>query len=284
MALPGFNAFLVFNRPQIDFVCFTEYDKTFPLAVAFPPERPRNILAEIFGRHGLHNFCLAETEKYAHVTYFFNGGTEKEFPYESRLLIPSPKVATGLLPDLMSAHRPFALIIGFSLGVSLMLGIKSFTERTGLKGVSTTDQPTSLVITAGVDYLVDGFLISIGFVLGAKAGQLLTFALAVEGFFLSLAVSAALSQATVQSTKLVLTASVFAVLLALGAVMRATLFGVLSGPILTVVPAFGAAALIYLVTEELLVEAHEHDAPENPLTTALFFVGFLLLLVVETRV
>jgi len=132
--------------------------------------------------------------------------------------------------------------------------------------------------------LVDGLLIGIGFVLGAKTGQLLTLALAVGGFFLSLAVSAALSHAAVQAVKLVLTAAAFAVLLALGAVAGATLVGALSGPVLTVVPAFGAAALTYLVTEELLVEAHEHQTPENPLTTALFFVGFLLRLIVETGV
>ena len=63
------------------------------------------MLAELFGRVGVRNFRLAETEKYAHVTYFFNGGVEKEYPCERRLLVPSPKVATYDLEPAMSAFK-----------------------------------------------------------------------------------------------------------------------------------------------------------------------------------
>ena len=105
LAVEGFDGFAVTARPQLDFVCFTVYDKTFPLAVAFPQLQHRNILADVFASVGIRNYRLAETEKYAHVTYFFNGGTEQEFPHERRLLIPSPKVATyDLLPE-MSAFK-----------------------------------------------------------------------------------------------------------------------------------------------------------------------------------
>jgi 2,3-bisphosphoglycerate-independent phosphoglycerate mutase len=105
LAVPGFEEFPVADRPKIDFVCFTLYDKTFPLPVAFPQLHHKNILAEVFGALGVRNYRLAETEKYAHVTYFFNGGTEKEFPHERRLLVPSPKVATyDLMPE-MSAFK-----------------------------------------------------------------------------------------------------------------------------------------------------------------------------------
>ncbi|HYE66133.1 MAG TPA: 2,3-bisphosphoglycerate-independent phosphoglycerate mutase [Pyrinomonadaceae bacterium] len=105
LAVPGFDAFPTPHRPKVDSVCFTTYDKTYPLAVAFPPQEHHNILAEVWAHLGVRNFRLAETEKYAHVTYFFNGGTEKEFPCERRLLVPSPKIATYDLQPEMSAFK-----------------------------------------------------------------------------------------------------------------------------------------------------------------------------------
>jgi 2,3-bisphosphoglycerate-independent phosphoglycerate mutase len=105
LAVPGFAEFPVPNRPRVDFVCFSVYDVTFPLAVAFPPRHHRNILADVFAAGEVRNFRLSETEKYAHVTYFFNGGTEKEFPCERRLLVPSPKIATYDLQPEMSAFK-----------------------------------------------------------------------------------------------------------------------------------------------------------------------------------
>ena len=105
LAVPGFDDFPTPQRPHTHFVCFAVYDKKYPLPVAFPPELPRNILADVFAVNDIENFRLAETEKYAHVTYFFNGGTEREFPREKRLLVPSPKVATYDLVPEMSAFK-----------------------------------------------------------------------------------------------------------------------------------------------------------------------------------
>jgi len=105
LAVPGFSDFAVPNRPHAHFVCFAVYDKNYPLPVAFPPELPRNILAEVFAALNVRNYRMAETEKYAHVTYFFNGGTEREFPHEKRLLVPSPRVATYDLVPEMSAFK-----------------------------------------------------------------------------------------------------------------------------------------------------------------------------------
>jgi len=105
LAVPGFNDFAIPNRPHVHFVCFAVYDKNYPLPVAFPPELPRNILAEVFAALNVRNYRMAETEKYAHVTYFFNGGTEREFPHEKRLLVPSPRVATYDLVPEMSAFK-----------------------------------------------------------------------------------------------------------------------------------------------------------------------------------
>jgi 2,3-bisphosphoglycerate-independent phosphoglycerate mutase len=102
---PGFGGFPTPHRPAVDFVCFTQYDKTFELPVAFGPTARSNVLAEVFGKTGVRNYRLAETEKYAHVTYFFNGGVEKEYPCERRLLVPSPKIATYDLAPEMSAFK-----------------------------------------------------------------------------------------------------------------------------------------------------------------------------------
>jgi 2,3-bisphosphoglycerate-independent phosphoglycerate mutase len=73
------------------FVCFAEYDAEFGLPVAFPSERPRRILAELLAERGLSQLRVAETEKYAHVTFFFNCGIEQPFPGEERVLVPSPR-------------------------------------------------------------------------------------------------------------------------------------------------------------------------------------------------
>jgi 2,3-bisphosphoglycerate-independent phosphoglycerate mutase len=105
LAVPGFDGFPAPQRPHVYFVCFAVYDKHYPLPVAFPPAHPRNVLAEVFAGLGVRNYRLAETEKYAHVTYFFNGGVEQEFPFEKRLLVPSPRIATyDLMPE-MSAFK-----------------------------------------------------------------------------------------------------------------------------------------------------------------------------------
>jgi 2,3-bisphosphoglycerate-independent phosphoglycerate mutase len=101
----GFGGFPTPHRPTVRFACFTRYDATFGLPIAFPSPEHNNVLAEVFGRAGVRNYRLAETEKYAHVTYFFNGGVEKEYPCERRLLVPSPKIATYDLEPEMSAFK-----------------------------------------------------------------------------------------------------------------------------------------------------------------------------------
>jgi 2,3-bisphosphoglycerate-independent phosphoglycerate mutase len=105
LALPDFNDFPVPDQPQVHFVCFTMYDNTFNLPVAFPPRHHQNVLAEVWAKFRIPNYRLSETEKYAHVTYFFNGGVEKEYPCEQRLLVPSPKIATYDLEPEMSAFK-----------------------------------------------------------------------------------------------------------------------------------------------------------------------------------
>ncbi len=88
---------------NLNYVCMTQYDKNFSLPIVILPESMTNILANVMAGLNMRNLRVAETEKYAHVTYFFNGGVEQPFPGEERVLVPSPKVATYDLKPEMSA-------------------------------------------------------------------------------------------------------------------------------------------------------------------------------------
>jgi 2,3-bisphosphoglycerate-independent phosphoglycerate mutase len=98
---PDFDGFDVGKRPQITLVTMTNYDRRVPLAVAFPPQSMANIVGDVVSKADMCMLRTAETEKYAHVTYFFNGGIETPFPCEDRRLVPSQKVATyDLMPEM----------------------------------------------------------------------------------------------------------------------------------------------------------------------------------------
>jgi 2,3-bisphosphoglycerate-independent phosphoglycerate mutase len=98
---PDFDGFDVSSRPRLHVVTMTSYDRTFSVPVAFPPQSMANIVAEVVSGAGMAMLRTAETEKYAHVTYFFNGGVEVPFPREERILVPSQKVATyDLMPEM----------------------------------------------------------------------------------------------------------------------------------------------------------------------------------------
>jgi 2,3-bisphosphoglycerate-independent phosphoglycerate mutase len=102
---------LEIDPEKLHYTCMTEYDEKFGLPVVFPPQTLPNILAEVASEAGKTSLRIAETEKYAHVTYFFNGGVEKEYPGENRVLIPSPKVATYDLKPEMSASEVCSKLI-----------------------------------------------------------------------------------------------------------------------------------------------------------------------------
>ncbi len=106
LAEPGFDKFTDPSRPKnLLYVAMTQYEKTWPwLRYVLGPEKVDHILAQVFAEMNLRNLRCAETEKYAHVTYFFNGGIEKPFGGEERILVPSPKVATYDLKPEMSAE------------------------------------------------------------------------------------------------------------------------------------------------------------------------------------
>ncbi len=101
----GDSAFSGFDREFVPthLATMTQYDKNFPFPVLFPKETPANTLSEVISRAGLRQLHTAETEKYAHVTFFFNGGVEEPYENETRVLIPSPQVKTYDMQPQMSA-------------------------------------------------------------------------------------------------------------------------------------------------------------------------------------
>lgn len=114
---PGFDGFQA-RRPKLsDYVCLTQYDARLPAAVAFAPDDLRDTLGELVANHGLAQLRIAETEKYAHVTFFFNGGREDAFEGEQRIVVPSPKVATyDLQPEMSCPELTAKLVAAIASG------------------------------------------------------------------------------------------------------------------------------------------------------------------------
>ena len=103
---PDFNEFSTKKDLDLCFICMTPYDETLPnVEIAFKKQRLDNTFGEFVSKHGLTQLRIAETEKYAHVTFFFNGGEEKQYPGEDRILVPSPKVETYDMQPEMSAEE-----------------------------------------------------------------------------------------------------------------------------------------------------------------------------------
>lgn len=104
IAIDGFTGFDTGTRPRLHVATMTQYDQTFGLPTAFEPFSMARIVAEVLDEHGLTTLRTAETEKYPHVTYFFNGGNETPYAGEERILVPSQKVATyDLMPEMSAA-------------------------------------------------------------------------------------------------------------------------------------------------------------------------------------
>jgi len=191
-------------------------------------------------------------------------------------------VAVEILPGMIHERKPVAVFIGFAIGVVLMLLVKQLTERMEkepAEGEPKIESRSSLMLALEIDVLIDGLLIGVSFAAGAKAGLILTVALAIEVMFLGLAAAVALSESNASRTKILSTCAALSLFLLTGAALGATFLSHLSGWALEALLSFGCAALLYLVTEELLVEAHEEI--ETPVQTAMFFLGFIALLVTE---
>ncbi|MGI4759833.1 MAG: ZIP family metal transporter [Janthinobacterium lividum] len=192
-------------------------------------------------------------------------------------------VAVELLPDIVQHHAPYEVALGFGLGVAAMLGLRTFTQRLEKQEAATSATtsgaaalPWGLLVAIGIDIFIDGLLLGIGFAAGAKEGTLLAIALTLELLSLGLATAVELRQGGHGKGRAVAIVAGTSLMLLLGAGIGTTVLRGASGNLLEIVLSFGLAALLFLVTEELLTEAHEET--ETPLLTLAFFVGFLLFL------
>jgi len=162
LALAEFSGFARPRVPKFSpitgYVCMTEYDRSFGLPLAFGPEDVRNTLAEVLSAAKIPNLRVAETEKYAHVTYFLNGGVEKPFAGEERVMIPSAKVATYDLEPAMRAHEIAARAADEIAGGKFAVVVMNFANpdmvgHTGnleatITAVEATDAALGIVLEA----------------------------------------------------------------------------------------------------------------------------------------
>ncbi|HEX7819892.1 MULTISPECIES: ZIP family metal transporter [Sphingomonadaceae] len=178
--------------------------------------------------------------------------------------------ASEVLPQIKHGASPVATLIGGLVGLGVMLLLKVVEGRA--KG------PVAMLGAVGIDILVDGLVLGLAFLAGEKAGLLLTVALTLEVLFLGLTVTAELGETIVSRWRIVGITSALGLLLPFGAWIAAPV-ALFPPTIIVGFLSFGMVALLYLVTEELLVEAHER--PDSPLVSAMFFVGYLGLLLLE---
>ena len=189
-------------------------------------------------------------------------------------------LAIEFLPDLIHEHSALVTGIGFALGAAAMLGIRAWNEYGIEKNLESGKRISKgLIVASAVDIVIDGLMLGIGFAAGAKQGTLLTIALAFELISLGLAIALELRQGSLSRTRIIRTVVTLSILFILSAGIGSIALSFIRGSLLIGVIAFGAAALLFLVTEELLTEAHE--VTESPWLTASFFVGFLLILLME---
>ncbi|RXJ87811.1 2,3-bisphosphoglycerate-independent phosphoglycerate mutase [Arcobacter sp. CECT 8985] len=158
----AYKAFNEFETKDIDvnIATMTEYDKNLPLPILFPKDAPKNTLAEVIAKNELSQLHTAETEKYAHVTFFFNGGVEEPVENETRVLIPSPSVATyDLKPEMSAAEVGFVvrkameeeedfIVVNFANGD--MVGHTGVFDA-AIKAVEAVDKELGLIIEKAKD-------------------------------------------------------------------------------------------------------------------------------------
>ncbi|NGX38627.1 MAG: hypothetical protein K1000chlam2_01802 [Chlamydiae bacterium] len=181
-------------------------------------------------------------------------------------------VSRELLPKVMQFHQPIDLSIGFAFGVIVMLLVGLMAKRLE-KGSSM-----GMLTAVGVDLWIDGILIGVAFLAGRQSGILVAISLAFCALFLGLSVSASLKSKKASRSTRIGAPLILALLLPFGVFCGTSILSILPEKFFIGTLAFGIAALLYLVTEELLAEAHQ--VPETPRITVMFFAGFLLVLLI----
>lgn len=187
-------------------------------------------------------------------------------------------IAGEVVPDVLHAGSPRAAIGGFLVGVALMFSLRLLAEK--LEGGETgRAYPLGLLAAVGIDCIVDGVVVGAGFASGARQGLLISGSLALEMLFLGLATAATIKGGGGSRAGVLAVCAGLGLLLAAAAWVGLSVLAGQPAAVLTGFLAFGSAALLYLVTEELLVRAH--DLGETNTVTALFFLGFVLVFAFE---
>ena len=180
-------------------------------------------------------------------------------------------VAVDLVPEMIGVDRMPAVLVGFTLGTALVLTLKALGSDASESNGDRPRRITSIVGAVGLDLIVDGLLVGIAIAVSGS-GAMLGIAIAIETLALGLAVGGTLSRSSLATVRILLLMLGLGLLLLVSGLLGLAGAGVLTGSVQTGVVAFGAAALLYLVVEELLVEAHERG--DTTLGSLLFFVGF----------
>jgi len=161
LVVPDFDKFEREYIPDLAMTTMTEYEKDLPVEVAFPPEAVETCLGRVISDAGLKQLHIAETEKYAHVTFFLNGTREEPFPGEDRMIVPSPRVASYDLQPEMSANELTAKVlkavsadeydfIVMNFANADMVGHTGNIEAT-IKGIETVDKDIGKIVTVALD-------------------------------------------------------------------------------------------------------------------------------------
>jgi ZIP family zinc transporter len=188
-------------------------------------------------------------------------------------------VAANVIPEVARLGNRLGVLAGFTLGGLAMIGLKWWVVKVERKQKQSGQIPAGLIAAAAVDTFLDGIIISAGFSSSQGLGTLLAIALALELFFLTLSVGAELRKGKLKLWQGLGITSGIAVLMLVGALVAGFFLPGVPGSTLAIVLAFGAAALIYLIAEELLVESIQ--AEESLFSTAMLFSGFLVLLALK---
>jgi zinc transporter, ZIP family len=188
-------------------------------------------------------------------------------------------VATNVIPEVERMGTLPGTVSGFVIGGLLMIALKWLVLRFERQSRQTKKLPAGIAAAAAVDTLIDGTLISAGFSANDQLGSLLAIALGLELFFLTLSVGVEFRESDFPRGQSLAATSGIAILLAVGAFGAGLFLADASGAVLAVVLSFGAAALIYLIAEELLVE--NVQAEESIYSTITLFMGFLALLILK---
>lgn len=186
-------------------------------------------------------------------------------------------VAGEVLPQLRERGPLWLIVVGFAAGVAVLVGMRHLEGAESAQVAGTL--PVVFLIVVGVDLFIDGLLVGTGAAVSTETATIIAIALTVEVLFLSLSVALQLISSGVSRLAAAAITAGLSLVVAVGAILGAWVLGDAGDAVLSLVLAFAAAALLWLVVEELLVEAHQ--TPERPRTAALFFVGFLALFCLE---